>query len=72
MKYEFLRISENFDISADYSGKTATLIKETMPEVSSRARNPQANVDILTVHTGKSVALSDKMMPGVSSRGRNL
>ena len=41
---EFLKISKNFDISTADSGKTVSVIKETSPEVSSRARNLQENV----------------------------
>ena len=44
MKCEFLKISKNFDISTVDSGKTVAVIKESMPEVSSRARNLQENV----------------------------
>ena len=43
-KCEFLRIFKNFDISTVYSGKTVAVIKETRPEVTSRARNLQENV----------------------------
>ena len=44
LKCEFLRISKNFDISTNDSGKTVAVIKETRPKVSSRARSLQENV----------------------------
>ena len=43
MKCEFLKISKIFDNSTVDSGEKVALIKETRPEVSSRARNLQEN-----------------------------
>ena len=44
VKCEFLGIPKNFHTSTVESGKTIAVIKETRPEVSSRARNLQENV----------------------------
>ena len=44
MKWEFLTISKNFDISMVDSEKTVAVIEETRPEESSRTRNVQENV----------------------------